>query len=300
MSLLQKVNSSPRWPTVSVTTSLPNVAGSPTQSSDLQVGDECYVAGTVNALYVCMTATVGAGAWAVVPAAGPYQLLWKWNGVDLTEFDQVGDGSHTYAVTTWGARNSNDDPTPAIRMDSPATSGGFSALLIKSALLPTIADGTRLLIVARMQNSTAMGTQDPLLIPYYESPTYFAALMRKNGTGGAYSYAWTIREGSTTYTDKTSIAVPSGLSTNVDGAFFSSEFILSTASASQKPWIAVQQNRFFPQTFAQTILQARASYAAGWTGLGSYAPRIGFGVRTYGTAAASGNCIADIALYKVT
>lgn len=233
-------------------------------------------------------------------ATGPYQLLWKWNGVDLTEFDQVGDGSHTYAVTTWGARNSNDDPTPAIRMDSPATSGGFSALLVKANLLPAFTDPTKLLIVARMQNVTTLGSQDPLLIPYYESTTYFTALARKTTGTSPPEYLWCLREGSTTYTDKTSVSFPSPLANNVDGAFFSAEILLSPASGSQKPWIAVQQNRFFPQTFAQTILQARASYAAGWTGLGSYAPRIGFGVRTYGTAAASGNCIADIALYKVT
>lgn len=102
MSLLQKVNSSPRWPTVSATTSLPNVAGSPTQSSALQVGDECYVAGTVNAIYVCTTATVGAGAW--VPsvqlagqlggtAASPdVRGLRETSGPTLLAFGAIADG----------------------------------------------------------------------------------------------------------------------------------------------------------------------------------------------------------------
>ncbi len=64
MALRQKIENVPRWPTVLATADLPNVAGSPTQSSALQVGDECYVAGTVNALYVCTTATAGAAVWA--------------------------------------------------------------------------------------------------------------------------------------------------------------------------------------------------------------------------------------------
>lgn len=240
------------------------------------------------------------GSTIVGVGGGPYELLWKWNQTDLTEFDQVGDGSHAYTVTTWGARNSTDDPTPAIRMDSPATSGGFSALLVKTALLPAFTDPTKLLIVARMQNSTTLGTQDPLLIPYYESTTYLTALARKTSGASPPQYLWCLREGSTTYSDKTSISVPSSLANNADGAFFSCEFILSPASGAQKPWIAAQQNRFYPQTFAQTIPQARSAYAAGWTGLGSYAPRIGFGVRTYGMAAAPGNCISDIAIYRVT
>lgn len=298
MSTRQKIQNVPRWPTVTVTTSLPNVSGSPTQSSQLEVGDECYVSGTVNTLYVCTTATLGAAVW-VPQTSGPYTLLWKWNQTDLTEFDQVGDGSHTYTVTTWGARNSSDDPTPAIRMDSPATSGGFSALLVKTALLPTFTNPTKYLIMARMENVTPLGTQDPMVIPYYESPTYLTALLRKTTGALPAQYLWTVREGSTTYTDKTAIPVPTTLANNSDGAFFSYEFILSPASGAQKPWIAALQNRFYPQTAYQTILQARSAYVAGWTGLGSYQPRIGFGVRTYGTAAANGNCVADIAIYKV-
>ena len=62
MATRQREPISPRWPTVATSASLPNVAGSPTQSSYLQVGDECYVSGD-GELYVCVVATLGAAAW---------------------------------------------------------------------------------------------------------------------------------------------------------------------------------------------------------------------------------------------
>ena len=63
MALRSKTSIHSQWPNVTVTTSLPNVTGSPTQSSDLQAGDWCYVAGTVGAAYVCRVATLAAASW---------------------------------------------------------------------------------------------------------------------------------------------------------------------------------------------------------------------------------------------
>lgn len=64
MALRQKVNNVPRWPAVASTANLPNVAGSPTQSSYLEVSDECWV--TSGGLYVCTVATLGAATWVLV------------------------------------------------------------------------------------------------------------------------------------------------------------------------------------------------------------------------------------------
>lgn len=63
MAKRQRVNNNPRWPSVAAATSLPNVSGSPTQSSYLEVGDTCFVTGT-NTMYVCSVATLGASVWA--------------------------------------------------------------------------------------------------------------------------------------------------------------------------------------------------------------------------------------------
>lgn len=52
--------------TVATTANLPNVSGSPTQTTALVAGDEAYVTGTA-AKYVCTTATPGAAVW--VPVA---------------------------------------------------------------------------------------------------------------------------------------------------------------------------------------------------------------------------------------
>ena len=69
MSKRSKTTIHPRWPTVSVATNLPNVAGSPTQSTDLEVGDEAYNTGD-GLLYVCTNATVGAAVYAAAGGTG--------------------------------------------------------------------------------------------------------------------------------------------------------------------------------------------------------------------------------------
>lgn len=48
--------------TVATTANLPNVSGSPTQTSYLSVGDEAYVTGSAST-YVCTNATVGSAVW---------------------------------------------------------------------------------------------------------------------------------------------------------------------------------------------------------------------------------------------
>lgn len=71
MATRQQIPVSPRWPTVSTLLTLPNVFGSPTQSSELQVGDTCYVAGVIRRLYVCRVATLGAAVWRRAPGDAP-------------------------------------------------------------------------------------------------------------------------------------------------------------------------------------------------------------------------------------
>lgn len=56
--------------------SLPNVAGSPTQSADLQVGDQAYVTAD-QMLYFCIDATLGAAVWSPM-------------GFNSTNFDAFG------------------------------------------------------------------------------------------------------------------------------------------------------------------------------------------------------------------
>ena len=74
MATLQQVNSSPRWPTVATPSLLPNVAGSPTQRAQLQVGDECLC--TVDGcVYVCAVATLGAAVWSAQVRAAPNEVI---------------------------------------------------------------------------------------------------------------------------------------------------------------------------------------------------------------------------------
>lgn len=70
MATRQRVPIYPRWPSVATSASLPNVAGSPTQSAYLQVGDECYVTAAERP-FVCTTATLGAAVWATPTGGSP-------------------------------------------------------------------------------------------------------------------------------------------------------------------------------------------------------------------------------------
>ena len=58
----------PVWPTVTSVASLPNVAGSPTQLSYLEIGDWCYCnAADVVGWFYCRVATFGATKWTYIP-----------------------------------------------------------------------------------------------------------------------------------------------------------------------------------------------------------------------------------------
>lgn len=91
MATRQREPISPRWPAVATSASLPNVAGSPTQSSYLQAGDECYVSAD-SALYVCVVATLGAAVWRIIGASGTYTPT----GTIVTNLDSVTPVVSTY------------------------------------------------------------------------------------------------------------------------------------------------------------------------------------------------------------
>jgi hypothetical protein len=55
-------NSIPFWGTYATAAVLPNVAAAPTQTPQLQAGDQAYVSG-VSGFFVCTTATPGAAVW---------------------------------------------------------------------------------------------------------------------------------------------------------------------------------------------------------------------------------------------
>ncbi len=72
MTLRQRIENVPRWPSVATTADLPNVSGALTQSSSLEHGDTCYVTSR-SGLYLCTDAALGAAAW--TPVGGGYGLL---------------------------------------------------------------------------------------------------------------------------------------------------------------------------------------------------------------------------------
>lgn len=54
------------WGIFANETQLPNVAASPTQTPQLEVGDTAYASGGTSGLYVCTTATLGSAVWALL------------------------------------------------------------------------------------------------------------------------------------------------------------------------------------------------------------------------------------------
>lgn len=59
------------WGIVATAADLPNVAGSPTQSAALNVGDQAYVSSS-SLVYYCTNATLGAAVWQVFGQSGTY------------------------------------------------------------------------------------------------------------------------------------------------------------------------------------------------------------------------------------
>ena len=68
MSTRQQIFHHPFWQPVAAIGDLPNRAGSPTQSDQLEVGDCCFVRAPSNTLYVCATRTLNAAVW--IPQGG--------------------------------------------------------------------------------------------------------------------------------------------------------------------------------------------------------------------------------------
>lgn len=98
MARRQISQNTPRWPAVSSYADLPNVAGSPMQSPQLEVGDTCFVS-TLAWLFICRNATLGAAVWAVLgPADHQTSKIIVGNALagdtlDVCDFLDPGDGS---------------------------------------------------------------------------------------------------------------------------------------------------------------------------------------------------------------
>jgi len=87
MAKVSGVNSIPFWGAISIAANLPNVAGSPTQTIALEVGDQAYVT-SEGAGYQCSVATPGAAVWTKISTSlGP--VIAKWNELDTTQFTVI-------------------------------------------------------------------------------------------------------------------------------------------------------------------------------------------------------------------
>jgi hypothetical protein len=87
MAKVNGVNSIPFWGSFVSTTGLPNVAGSPKQTSALEVGDQAFVS-VDGSLWYCTTATLGAAVWQRI-GVGQGPIIAKWNELDVTQFTVV-------------------------------------------------------------------------------------------------------------------------------------------------------------------------------------------------------------------
>lgn len=84
-----------RWDDAATPAALPNVAGSPTQSTDLKVGHTCYSVSD-STLYFCTTATFGAAVWASGGGGGgndSFPSIQQTLFVDKTGGAYVADGT---------------------------------------------------------------------------------------------------------------------------------------------------------------------------------------------------------------
>lgn len=226
------------------------------------------------------------------------EVLWEWNETDLTQFDEVGDSGFTVSTTTWTTRfGSIVDEVPAIQFDSPATSHEYRALLIKTSEFDlSQLNDMRFMIEARLCNRTAANTQDPIFLAYYEDSTHFLGI--RHSSGGSSGERFIYRDGSTTANLPTDDINPV---TRTDGGEVSCCGLeIHFASASTLPYMRTARSfvtNSFPRPFQN---QTQAGHAASWNSLGSYQPRIGFGVYTFGVAAASGNLFSDLRILADT
>lgn len=98
-----KVQHPNQWPNVAAVTDLPNVSGAPTQSTDVDVGDTCYVIAS-GAEYTCTDATLGSALW-VVATRRAYTLYVgnELEGDLAADYDYLdpGDGSGIASALTF-------------------------------------------------------------------------------------------------------------------------------------------------------------------------------------------------------
>jgi hypothetical protein len=75
------------WGQYSTVADLPNISGAGVQDDALETGDTAFVTGT-SALYVCVSATLGAAQWTYLGnEQSDERLAFIWNGVDASQFD---------------------------------------------------------------------------------------------------------------------------------------------------------------------------------------------------------------------
>lgn len=255
------------------------------------------VSGGVN----CKTpldALVAAGGGGGTPG-----LIWEWNQTDLTQFDVVEDTTgFTDAVTTWATRFATHaaDETPAIRIDNPAVSGHAHLLLIKTSELDlTSYLPGRLLVEWRSSQQTALGTQDIIFVPYYEALNAMFAIRHM-----ANSFQWAYRDvsGGTppTWNDPAIQQVYSALGSGVEqGWLMQLVMHIEPATVGTKPYI-MPRGLSNPE-FRSIPPAVRGSLAAGWNSLGSFTPRMGWGVRSFGAAcgAGNGNLVSEMRIWSL-
>lgn len=221
------------------------------------------------------------------------EVIWEWNGVDLSEFDQVAEAACVASVTTWHGRFGFErDESPCIQINNPGSdSGKLFALLLK----PAVFDLTlypKLLLEVRVANRTSLSTQDPLLIPYYEDTSHLHAIARKSG-----GYQWTVRNGSVGWADTDWLIGLNNAEQSSDGG--DSMWLQFELSFAPAPLARVRKPFAGDAAGSQRVTQALRTdeYHASWAGLAP-APRIGIGLRCYGTAASPGNVFADLRIRR--
>lgn len=216
--------------------------------------------------------------------------VWAWNSADLSQFTLVkgnGTGGHGVAgdhVMTLGTFP-NDD-TPAIVLTTPGTTN-HAVWLIRDFPGPA---PTQLRFCWRGLNGTLNSHREGLAF-YYESTDYWAMVCRNNGSEmalGAYQAGFSSRG---------TLGVVADAAANRDTTFgdvFAANVLYSPASGAAKPWAVARAGGNALQGYGETGLPlyrtaafgdgSAIGAAAGWTGLGTYAPRLALFVEGGGVA----------------
>lgn len=289
MATRQKVPIVPRWPSVATVGLLPNVAGSPTQSSHVQAGDDCFVTG-VGALFVCTDPTLGAAVW--TQQGGRQQaVLWEWNGTDLSQFDAPeGDAGITWDITTYSTYQTAGtywDPDAATKNCLRATTSNVApriwGLPIRTS---SIAGGLpqRFILEARVacQNANTVF----VFAPYWENyQHYVGTLVNSVGVMAA-----TLRDNAA-FVD--GLVFNNAANGHVFGALRRIAAHVVPATGSTKPQVALAvPDRYDDRVLPWHEPRAQASFNNTWLGL-AHNPRIALVARSWHNAA--GNiAISDV------